>query len=65
MVIQMIHVCGERWLATLMTMNEDPRDHLVVRASFKLDINSKVTEVGLDLEPALNGSMIWFTQKFI
>ncbi|KAF3055334.1 Protein flp [Trichoderma lentiforme] len=29
MVIRMVHVCKESWLATLMTLNEDPRDHLV------------------------------------
>lgn len=62
MEIRMIHVCGEQWLATLMILNEDPRDHLVVRAAFKLDEDGEVTEAGLDLEPALNGNVIWFSR---
>ncbi|KAL6808146.1 beta-lactamase/transpeptidase-like protein [Trichoderma camerunense] len=64
-VIRMVHVCKESWLATLMTLNEDPRDHLIVRASFKVDADDEVTQVGLDLEPALNGNMIWFSQKAV
>ncbi|UKZ48299.1 hypothetical protein TrVGV298_002522 [Trichoderma virens] len=36
MVIQIRHLGGEHWLATLMTLNENPRDHQVVPASFKL-----------------------------
>ncbi|KAL6884494.1 beta-lactamase/transpeptidase-like protein [Trichoderma evansii] len=63
MVIRMIHLSEELWLATLMVLNEDPRDHLVIRASFKLSANSEVAQVGLDLEPALNGNLIWFTRK--
>ncbi|KAL6815227.1 beta-lactamase/transpeptidase-like protein [Trichoderma sp. SZMC 28013] len=65
MVIRMVHVCKESWLATLMTLNENPRDHLVIRASFKLDAGNKVTQVGLDLEPALDGNMIWFSRKVL
>ncbi|KAL7904124.1 beta-lactamase/transpeptidase-like protein [Trichoderma velutinum] len=63
MVIRMVHVCKEFWLATLMVMNEDPRDHLVIRASFKVGAHNEVSQVGLDLEPALNGNMIWFHRK--
>ncbi|KAL7928406.1 beta-lactamase/transpeptidase-like protein [Trichoderma chlorosporum] len=62
MEIRITHSYEERWLATLMILNEDPRDHLVVPASFTMDADAKVTQVGLDLEPALNGSMIWFNR---
>ncbi|UKZ74833.1 hypothetical protein TrVFT333_002503 [Trichoderma virens FT-333] len=63
MVIQIRHLGGEHWLATLMTLNENPRDHQVVRASFKLGTDNKAAQAGLDLEPALNGNMIWFTSQ--
>ncbi|KAH8697129.1 beta-lactamase/transpeptidase-like protein [Talaromyces proteolyticus] len=60
MIIRMIHVSGESWLARLEVLNQDPRDFESVRATFRVSDNGVLGHVGLDLEPALGGEMIWF-----
>jgi hypothetical protein len=60
MVIRMTHATGEFWIAKLEIMNQDPRDQEIVRARFQVTEYGIAGRVGLDLEPALQGQMIWF-----
>ncbi|KAE8140448.1 beta-lactamase/transpeptidase-like protein [Aspergillus pseudotamarii] len=62
-VIVMEHISGEFWLAMLRERNQDPRDHERVRAEFRIGVDSMVSEVGIDLEPEMNGEKIWFQRK--
>ncbi|KAE8410804.1 beta-lactamase/transpeptidase-like protein [Aspergillus pseudocaelatus] len=59
MMIALEHVSGEFWLARLQEKYTDPRDHEVVRAEFRLGPEG-VREVGVDLEPTMDGELIWF-----
>ncbi|GMG07650.1 unnamed protein product [Aspergillus oryzae] len=59
MLIALEHVIGELWLARLQEMYKDPRDYEVVRAEFRLGSDG-VREVGVDLEPTMDGKLIWF-----
>ncbi|PIG83232.1 penicillin-binding protein [Aspergillus arachidicola] len=59
MLIALEHVSGELWLARLQEMYKDPRDYEVVRAEFRLGPEG-VREVGVDLEPTMDGELIWF-----
>lgn len=65
MVISMEHVNGEFWLATLMEQNKDPRDHEKVRAEFRIGFNSRVKEIGLDMEAEMGGELIWFRKGIV
>jgi CubicO group peptidase (beta-lactamase class C family) len=60
MVIRMTHATGEFWMARLEIVNQDPRDHEIVRAEFQRTEDGIARRIGLDLEPALRGQMIWF-----
>ncbi|KAJ6076827.1 hypothetical protein N7499_008808 [Penicillium canescens] len=60
MVIRMTHATGEFWIAKLEIVNQDPRDQEIVRARFQVTEYGIAGRVGLDLEPALQGQMIWF-----
>jgi CubicO group peptidase (beta-lactamase class C family) len=59
MIIRISHVSGESWLAKLEILNQDPRDYESVKAAFETT-DEAVVKLGLDLEPALGGTMIWF-----
>ncbi|KAE8407917.1 beta-lactamase/transpeptidase-like protein [Aspergillus pseudonomiae] len=59
MMVAMEHVSGEFWLARLQERYKDPRDYEVVRAEFRLGPEG-VREVGVDLEPTMDGELIWF-----
>ncbi|KAE8331736.1 beta-lactamase/transpeptidase-like protein [Aspergillus sergii] len=59
MLVALEHVSGELWLARLQEMYKDPRDYEVVRAEFRLGPEG-VREVGVDLEPTMDGELIWF-----
>lgn len=59
MVVRMIHVHEDSWMAKLEIVNKDPRDQETVKAAFQL-ADGVAVRVGLDLEPALDGKMIWF-----
>jgi hypothetical protein len=59
MIIRISHVSGEAWLAKLEILNQDPGDYESVKAAFETT-DEAVVKLGLDLEPALGGSMIWF-----
>ncbi|KAL2802429.1 hypothetical protein BJX63DRAFT_415084 [Aspergillus granulosus] len=65
MVISMEQVNGEFWLATLMEQNKDPRDYDKVRAEFRIGCNGRVKEVGIDMEPEMNGELIWFRKEIV
>lgn len=60
MIIRMIHVYGDQWMARLEIQNQDPRDHEVAKAIFQIAEAGIPERLGLDLEPALNGKLIWF-----
>ncbi|KAB8067234.1 beta-lactamase/transpeptidase-like protein [Aspergillus leporis] len=60
MVVSLEHVSGEFWLANLQERNQDPRDHERVRAEFRIGVDGRVREVGVDLEPEMDGKKIWF-----
>ncbi|KAJ5757405.1 uncharacterized protein N7511_006099 [Penicillium nucicola] len=59
MVIRIVCVSGEFWMAKLEVVNQDPRDHEVVRAGFHVT-DGMTRRVGIELEPALPGRMMWF-----
>jgi hypothetical protein len=60
MMIRMTHVSGDDWLAKLEILNQDPRDFASVRANFRMTEDGALGYLGMDLEPALGGEMIWF-----
>jgi CubicO group peptidase (beta-lactamase class C family) len=59
MMVHLEHVSGEFWLATLKMRHQDPRDYEVVKAEFRLGPEG-VRAVGVDLEPEMDGQLIWF-----
>ncbi|KAB8229860.1 beta-lactamase/transpeptidase-like protein [Aspergillus alliaceus] len=64
MMVVLEHVSGEFWLATLQEKNQDPRDYEKVRAEFKTGVDSRVNEVGVDLEAEMAGEKIWFRRVY-
>ncbi|KAJ6108657.1 beta-lactamase/transpeptidase-like protein [Penicillium sp. IBT 18751x] len=60
MMIRMFHVTGDSWLARLEILHQDPRDYESVKATFQTTAEGVARRVGLDLEPAVLGQMIWF-----
>lgn len=60
MIIRMSHVSGDSWLAKLEILNQDPRDYESVKTMVEINEDGVVERVGLDLEPALRGGIIWF-----
>ncbi|KAJ5133277.1 beta-lactamase/transpeptidase-like protein [Penicillium atrosanguineum] len=65
MVIWMLHVTGDSWLARLEVLRQDPRDCDFVKATFEFTVDRVAKRVGLDLEPALGGEMIWFNRLIL
>jgi len=59
MAVRMMHVHEDSWMARLEVVNQDPRDQQAIRALFQV-AGGAAKRVGLDLEPALGGKMIWF-----
>jgi hypothetical protein len=62
MIIRISHVSGDSWLAKLEILNQDPRDFESVKTMVEITEDGVVERVGLDLEPALRGEMIWFNR---
>ena len=61
MKIRLEHASGEFWLATMKIRHQfDPRDWEVARAVFAVSATGKVARVGIEMEPEMEGEMIWF-----
>ncbi|RFU76901.1 penicillin-binding [Trichoderma arundinaceum] len=60
MIVRLIHIHGDHWMATLEVVNQDPRDYESVKATFSVADSGSVDRLGVDFEPALKGEMIWF-----
>ena len=61
MKIELQHVSGEFWLATMQIRHQfDPRDWEVVRAEFRVSAAGKAVAVGIEMEPEMGREMIWF-----
>lgn len=65
MIIRILHVTGDSWLARLEVLHQDPRDYESVKATFEITADGVEKKVGLDLEPALSGEMIWFNKVIL
>ncbi|KAI9742541.1 MAG: hypothetical protein M1818_003681 [Claussenomyces sp. TS43310] len=57
------HVSGEFWLAFLYVLNRDPLDAEAVRAEFYVSAPGKAIKLGIDFEPKMKGTKIWFLRE--